>query len=228
MATPAPFCGHCGRPFADGAAFCGTCGRPRGTLGPDAPAPDAPAPVVPTPAAPRVPRTPRTPRTPPAAQVALAASGLVSALPWQTVVAGRRPDLTAWLTQAGASAASSAVRASLRRPGLALVVTTALDLLVAALAGPAALQAAWPRALAGLVTSGLALASGSRGGPLRTLAGLAGVATTLVGLVSAGLALLTAAGAGADPAVLLPQVVTMVSSLVVAARTATLALRRTP
>lgn len=211
MTTPAPFCGHCGRPFADGAAFCGSCGRPRGTL-----APDAPRPAAPRPAAPRV------------AQVALAASGLAAGLPWQTVIAGRRPDLTPWLTRAGVTAASSAVRASLRRPGLALVVTTALDLLVAALAGPAALQAAWPRALAGLATSGLAIAAGSRGGPLRTLAGLAGAATTLVGLGSGGLALLAALEVGADPAALLPQVVTLASSLVVAARTAALALRRTP
>lgn len=213
MATPAPFCGHCGRPFADGAAFCGACGRPRGTLPQDAPRPAPPA----------------APARPPAAPaLAPAASGLVGALPWQTVLAGQRPDVGAFLARAGASAASAAVRASLRRPAVALVVTTALDLAVAALAGPAALQAAWPRALAGLVTSGLGIAAGSRGGWVRTLAGLAGVVATLAGLGSVGSALLAAADAGADPVTLLPQLVTMASSLVVAARTATLALRRKP
>lgn len=213
MATPAPFCGHCGRPFLDGAAFCGGCGRPRDALAPGGPAATPPRPVSPRPAPVGIPP---------------AASGLVGALPWQTVLAGQRPDVGAFLARAGASAAAAAVRASLRRPALALAVTTALDVVVAALAGPAALQAAWPRVLAGLVTSGLGVAAGSRGGLLRTLAGLAGVVATLAGLGAVGSALLAAADAGADPVTLLPQLVTMASSLAVAARTATLALRRKP
>ena len=95
MATPAPFCGHCGRPFADGAAFCGACGRPRGTLPQDAPRPAPPA----APA-----RPPAAPARPPAAPaLAPAASGLVGALPWQTVLAGQRPDVGAFLARAGAS-----------------------------------------------------------------------------------------------------------------------------
>ncbi len=217
MATPAPFCGHCGRPFAEGAAFCGSCGRPRGTLAPGdrAAAPPRRVPPAPAPA-------------PAAAAASGIVGGLAGALPWQTVLAGQAPDVGAFLGRAGVSAASTAVRTSLRRPAWALVVTTALDLVVAALAGPAALQAAWPRALVGLVTSGLGIAAGSRGGPVRTLAGLAGAVAALVGVGSVGLTLLAAADGGADPATLLPQVVTMASSLAVAARTATLALRRKP
>lgn len=213
MDSPASFCGHCGRPFAEGAAFCGSCGRPRGALAPGdrAVAPPRPAPARPAPVG-----------------IALAASGLVGALPWQTVLAGQRPDVGAFLARTGVSAASATVRTSLRRPALALIITTALDLVVATLTGPAALQAASPRALAGLVTSGLGMAAGSRGGLLRTLAGLAGLIATLVGLGSVGSALLTAADTGAGLVTLLPQVVTMGSSLAVAARSATLALRRNP
>lgn len=217
---PSAFCGTCGRPFAGQEPVCSSCGRPRGIVDDGVRTP--PPPASPPPAPPRRARRPG----PSVAGRALGAAGIAGVLPWQTVVGGQQADIGRFLTDAGAASAKSAVRASLRRPGLALAVTTVLDLAVASLAGDAALQSAIPRAGIGLLTGLLAVLTGRRGGFLRVLSGLAGAASAVAAVASGGLALLASAGEGGDAQALLPQAVTLASCLVVAVRTAVLAFRR--
>lgn len=122
--------------------------------------------------------------------------------------------------------ARSVMQSSLRRPGLALLATTALDLVVAWLTGEDALAAAVPRALVATVSGLLAILAGSKAGVLRTLAGLAGAVTGTVQLGTLSFAIVDAVQAEADLLVVLPQLVILGSSFVLALKTLFSAFRR--
>ncbi len=201
MAQGVPaFCGSCGHRFTQQEGLCPSCGRPRAT------------PV----------QTGRAPaRTvPPAAQLSL------SAVPWQAVFGDQPPDLGALLSRTAVPAIATAAGSSLRRPGIALVVTALLDLVVAATAVPSTAAGALPRVGSALLAGALAAAAGAKGGLLRRLAGVAGVLAAVVHLAAAGLSLVAVMASGEALVGQLPQLVTMASSLVLAARTALSALRR--
>jgi hypothetical protein len=153
--------------------------------------------------------------------------GLV-ALPWQTTTAGRPADIGA-LVAAGTPVAHMAVRASLRTPAIALLVTTLLDLAVALISGqPAALQMVAVRAVMGIGTAVLGMIAGNKSGKLRQATGLV---SALTGLVMTGSMLYTARSGLTTPGTLvylIPSVVTQVSSLVVTVKVAVVALRRQP
>ncbi len=152
---------------------------------------------------------------------------MAGVLPWQTIIAGETPDLRAMLASAVAPTARRALQSSLRKPGLSLAATTALDLVVAALSGgSSAVTAAIPRVVAGALTATLALITGSKGGALRTLSGLFAVVTALA---QAGSLLVTLSGgarSGAPLMTLIPMAITTASALTMAVKTASVALRR--
>lgn len=242
-------CATCGLPLGEAQAFCPQCGTPRPPtrqpaatrpmpgLMPQAPAaPITPFPlpqaITAQPAAPSVPA-----RTGQAAAAASRASGVVAqmagfagmgfALPWQTVAGGIPPDIRAFLSMAALPGAQRAIRASLKRPGLALAVTTALDLAVAAITGgTGALYKAIPRFVLGGSTSLLSLVTGSKGGQLRKVTGALAAVTTLAQLGFALYTLIAGIGHDTSALVLVPQLVTMTSSLVMAVKTAIVAFRR--
>ena len=146
-------------------------------------------------------------------------------LPWQTIVGNQAPDLKALLARTGAPLAQQAVRRSLRNPGLALLVTTALDLFVVwVTAGPVAVEEAFPRVAAGAATALLSLLVGSRGGPLRGLAGLSSVVTAGLQVASLASALMAALDTG-DVVAVAPMALAMASALTTAVKTAAVAFR---
>ncbi|PKQ21123.1 MAG: hypothetical protein CVT66_01300 [Actinobacteria bacterium HGW-Actinobacteria-6] len=152
---------------------------------------------------------------------------MVAGLPWQTIVAGQTPDLRAMLSAAAMPAARTVVQRSLRRPGLSMAATVALDLFVAGVSGgPAALAAAIPRALGGGLTSLLSLITGSKGGALRGLTGVVSLVTAVVQIVSLGGTLLAGLANGTPLLTLVPMAVATASALVMALKTASVALRR--
>jgi len=202
------FCTRCGGRFVGSDRFCRTCGEPRRT-GPSRVTEPATAQPIVSPA-----------------MVAGIAS-MAAMLPWQTVIAGESPDLRAMLAGAAAPAARKVVQSSLRKPGLSLAATTALDLLVAALSGGmSAVSAAIPRVLAGSVTALLALITGSKGGALRTITGLVALVTALVQAGSLLVALIGGFLGGASLLTLAPMAVATGSALTMAVKTASVALRR--
>lgn len=148
---------------------------------------------------------------------------------WQTVVGAQPPDLRAFLTQAGTplvrGAATAALRRSVRRPGIALALTTVLDLVIVAVTG-GDLGSALPRALGGLVSSGLAMATGPRGGTLRALSGTTSLVTTLLGVVAAVSALRSGLDSGASLLSLAPNLIGIASMAIMALKTAVVAFRR--
>lgn len=119
------------------------------------------------------------------------------------------------------------MRASLRRPAVALFVTTLLDLAVALVsAQPAAVKMVAVRAVMGLGTSLLGIIAGNKAGPLRKLTGAVGAVTGVVQTISA---LLTAVAAATTPGSLLtilPSVVSQLSSLAVLVKTSVVGLRK--
>lgn len=199
---------------------------PRATPPPPPPAASPPPPA----AGPPLPVV-SPPGTTATATVARAASiaGALSAgagLPWQTIVGDQAPDLKALLARTGAPLAQRAVRRSLRRPGLALLVTTALDLFVVwVTAGPAAVEGAFPRVVAGAVTAMLSVLVGSRGGPLRGIAGLSSVVTSTLQISALAAALMGVLATG-DVVAAGPMVLAMASALTTAVKTAAVAFRR--
>lgn len=219
-------CAHCGDPLREQARFCPRCGTP--VAGPPHPsaAPTAPA------ATPQVPQAARAPGAVGAATAVRTAPQLgqlatAAGLPWQTIVGGQAPDIGGLLARAATPAAHTLVRRSLRRPGIALAVTTAMDLLIVLLTGGSgALTTAVPRVLTGLGTSAVALATGSKGGPLRGVAGLGSLVTTVLQLTALWTSLTEAMAGGADWLTLAPGLVAMASAGTTALKTATTALRR--
>lgn len=220
MAGPANFCTACGARLIEGAAFCTSCGAARATI---APKPGAPAPAS-RPAA--APAPVAASSVAPAFGTVAAAAGMATAVPWQTIVGDERADISALLAGAAAPA-RQVLQRSLRRPGLSLAATSVLDLLVAALTGGmGAVAGALPRVLAAGVTSVLSLITGSKGGALRTVTGLASLATALIQVVSLGVTLIAGVRTGASLFTLAPMVVAIGSVLTMAVKTASVALRR--
>jgi hypothetical protein len=237
MSPLASFCTKCGGPLDPAMRFCANCGAPRvdvtyvgtgavaGTGAATAPA-----------GAPGAPGAQGVPAAPAPAVVALRAASVagtvasmsgVLTLPWQTIVAGEAPDVRRLVT-AGAPIAQRAVMASLRRPALALLVTTTLDLVVALLsAQPGGLGLVVLRASMGAGTAVLGVIVGRTAGPLRKVTG---AASFLTGLVQTGSMVLTAISAASSPGGLLglvPSIVSQGSSLVMLVKTAVVSLRRT-
>jgi len=207
MARTEGFCSKCGTPMRAGAAFCHGCGAPRKTQ----PAQTA-RPTLAT-----VART---------VSATAGVAGMGAALPWQTIVGGQQPDIRAFLSAAALPAAHQAVRASLKRPGIAMAITTTLDLVVAGITGgTGALVAAIPRVLLGGATALFSLVTGSKGGPLRKLTGAVAGVTAFVQLGFTGWTLVGGLLGGTPVLTLLPMVIAMTSSLVMAVKTVLLAFR---
>lgn len=165
------------------------------------------------------------------AQQAASYAGMAAALPWQTVVAGERPDLGAFLKQAGVplgtTVAQTVIRRSIRKPALALLFTTLLDALVTMLSGqPAALSALLLRVAMGSGTGILGMLVGKRGGFGRALVGVGSVATAALQLYNAGAMLFAGVQANAGWLSLLPSLVSTLSVIVVAIKTLAMAFRK--
>ena len=221
MSARAAFCMKCGSPLEPGARFCLKCGAPTAEVASADGAVTSAAGGVPSAASPAV-----------IARQAMSGGGTVAAmtglgsLPWQTIVAGETPDLRR-LVAAGAPIAQRAVLASLRRPAIALLVTTLLDLAVALVtARPGALKLVGLRAAMGVGTAVLGMIVGNKAGPLRQVTG---AASMLTGLVQTGSMLFTAFSAAISPVGLLalvPSIVSQASSLVMLVKTAVVSLKR--
>ncbi len=152
---------------------------------------------------------------------------MAAVLPWQTIVAGETPDLRAMLSRVAMPGARTLAQRSLRKPGLSMAITTALDVLVAGVSGgPGALVGAIPRAVGGGLTSVLSLATGTKGGALRGLTGIVSLGTALVQVVSLGATLIGGFRDGTSILALVPMVIAMASALTMAVKTASVALRR--
>ena len=228
--TQARFCNACGAPFAEGQTFCTKCGSQRAsvTMRDEAQAAGAvpaqaaaPAFVAQASAATATARTAYG-----TVAQAAGAAGMAVSLPWQTIVAGQQPDIRAFLSAAALPAAHQAVRASLKRPGIAMAITTTLDLVVAGITGgTGALVAAIPRVLLGGATALFSLITGSKGGPLRKLTGAISAVTAVVQLGYTGWTLVGGLVGGTPVLTLLPMVIAMTSSLVMAVKTVLLAFR---
>lgn len=204
------YCNRCGGPLGSLDRFCRGCGTPRSL--PAAKPKAAAARLAPTAGI--------------AGTVAGTAS-MAAGLPWQTIAAGQTPDLRAMLSRAALPAAHSAIRRSLKGPGLSMAATAVLDLVVAVVTGGSgALGAAIPRFLMGGLTSLLSLITGSKGGALRDLTGVVSLLTAFVQVVSLGVALIAGLLDGTSPLALAPMAVAAISALVMAVKTASVALRR--
>lgn len=232
MTDGSGFCTKCGTPFKGQGQFCTSCGATRsqgaqgaGSVTP-APVASAPAPT-PTPTAAPVASVASTASVASFAGAVAGTASMAAGLPWQTIVAGQTPDLSAMLSRAAMPAAQKVVRRSLRRPGLSMAATTVLDLFVAGISGgPVALAAAVPRALGGGLTSLLSMITGTKGGALRGLTGAVSLITALVQVVSLGGTLIGGFADGAPLLSLLPMAIAMGSALIMALKTASVALRR--
>ncbi len=206
----AVFCTRCGARFVGSDRFCRSCGEPRQAVSAN-PEPASSRPVS----------------VGAVMQTVAPAASMAAMLPWQTVIAGETPDLRAMLASVVAPAAHKVVKSSLRKPGLSLAATTALDLIVAVLSGGAsALAAAIPRVVAGAVTALLALITGSKGGGLRTFTGVVALVTALVQAGSLVATLIGGVRGGAPLMTLVPMGVATASALTMAVKTASVALRR--
>ncbi len=215
------FCTKCGARFTADEVFCTKCGTPREHAA--APAASAPGPTL-------VAQAGQAAHTAQRAYGAVAQvagiAGMGVALPWQTVVGNQQPDIRAFLSAAALPAAQTAIRASLKRPGIAMAVTATLDLVVSGISGGSgALVAAIPRFLLGGATALFSLITGSKGGPLRKLTGALGGVTAVVQLGFTGYTLVTGVLAGTSALLLIPQVIAMLSSLTMAVKTAVTALK---
>ncbi len=229
MTAPKAFCTKCGERLRPAMAYCTRCGATVGDEAPLAQAAGAEGVAIPAGG-----QSWAAQATTVAGQVrgaygaAAGAAGLAMGLPWQTLYGKGEPDVRALLASAALPAAQQAVRRSLRRPGVALLVTSVLDLVVAFLTrGPGAIVPALGRlALAG-ATSLFSIVTGPRTGPLRLVTGVLGVITTLVQLGSAALAVYAGIRGAAPVLTLLPGVVAMLSTLAMAVKTAVVAFSRT-
>jgi len=203
--TAARFCKACGARYAsESAAFCKMCGAAR---------PEAGAAALPTAAG--------------IAGAVTAAGGLAAALPWRTIHAGEALDVGAFLAAVAPGAASKVVARSLKRPAIVLAFTVVTGVAVALLTGGTpALVSALPQVLTGTVAAVLALATGSKTGPLRAVTGVVSVVAALVALVSVGATLYQGIAGGDSFPSLLPSAVAAAAAVVAAAKTSLVALRR--
>jgi hypothetical protein len=209
------YCTSCGTKIAPNDRFCTGCGAPRQASA------AAQAPTF----AQQAGQTARTARQAYGAVAQVA--GMTAGLPWQTIVAGETPDLRAMLSRVAVPGARTLVQRSLKKPGLAMAVTTGLDLLVAGLSGGgSALVGALPRVLAGGTTALLSLITGSKGGALRGLTGVVSLITALIQVVSLGVTLIGGVRSGMPILSMLSMAVAMASALTMAVKTASVALRR--
>lgn len=219
------FCTKCGTRFDGPEVFCTKCGAPRerATATATAATSPAPGPTFVQQAGQVASTAQRAYST--VAQVA-GVAGMGVALPWQTVAGGQQADIRAFLSAAALPAAQGAIRASLKRPGLAMAVTATLDLAVSGISGGSgALVAAIPRFALGGATALFSLVTGSKGGPLRTITGAVGGVTAVVQLGFTGYTLVTGVLGGASALLLIPQAMAMLSSLVMAVKTTVTALK---
>jgi hypothetical protein len=218
-------CAMCGSPLRADQAFCPVCG---------AIAPQTPS----VPAAAFAPQSPAA-RAGQAAAVASRAYGAIGQLaglagmglapPWQRVAGAGQPNIGAFLSAAALPGAQRAIRASLKRPGAALAVTTVFSLAVAMITGGTgalSLYKAIPQFVLGGFTSLLSLATGSKGGRIRKTTGIFGAVTAVAQLGFAAYTLISGAHDGISAWVIVPQVVAMASSLVMAIKTSVVAFRR--
>jgi hypothetical protein len=221
METAARFCKHCGTAFGeDSAHFCKKCGAAR-------PEPAEPPRQGASGAAAGVSGAAVLGRAAGVASRVASGSALAAALPWHTI-RGREPiDVGAFLAAAAPGAARAVVSRSLKRPGLVLAFTIVIGVAVAVLTGgTSALVSALPQLLAGAVTSVLALVTGSKSGPLRTLTGVVSVVTALITLGSLGWTLYQSVAGDDSLLSLLPTALAVAASLVAAVKTSAVALRR--
>jgi hypothetical protein len=161
-----------------------------------------------------------------AASYAGTAAGLGS-LGWQTVIAGQPPDMKQFLARAGAPVATQIVRRSIRRPAVALIITTLLDLFVAWVMGqPSAMAGAGLRLATGLGTGLLGMIVGKRGGFFRVVVGIGSLATTALQGYSAIIMLIAAITRHAPLLQLIPAIISTISVIFVAVRMAITSFRR--
>lgn len=237
MSVRAAFCMKCGSPLDPAVRFCAKCGAPSAEVvypgagtapavgrAPGAGGPASGAPGAGGPAAGLGPVVTAR-RAVSAAGTVASMSGVLS-LPWQTIVAGEAPDLGR-LVAAGAPIAQRAVIASLRRPALALLATTLLDVVVSLVtARPGGLWLVAIRASMGAGTAVLGIVAGRKAGPLRKVTG---AASFITGLVQTGSMIFTASSAASSPAGLvglIPSIVSQASSLVMLVKTTVVSLTR--
>lgn len=205
------YCSKCGARFDGEQRFCTKCGTAR-TKPPVGPA------ATYTPAASTASGT---------VSRVVGATAVVAGLPWQTIVAGQTPDLSAMLSRAVMPTAQNVVMRSLRRSGLSMAATTMLDLFVAVISGGSgALAAALPRAIGGGVTALLSLITGTKGGALRGLTGVVSLVTALVQVTSLGGTFVGGLAEGAPLLSLLPMAIATGSAFIMALKTASVAMRR--
>lgn len=153
--------------------------------------------------------------------------GQGAGLPWQTIVAGQRPDLRPMIAQASMQAGQAAVGKSLRNPAIALAVTTVLNLVVAVIfAGVGGLVGTLPRLILGLGTATFGMIVGRSGGPGRRWAGVASILTAIVQTLSMVVTLVAGATSGAPVVATLSMVVSIAASLAMAVKMAVVALGR--
>lgn len=211
------YCTSCGQPLKSGASFCSRCGA-KVRSDAVAPAANARTAAAPTSLAETVRRTQQMVGT--TASIA-GVAGSVGALGWQTVVKGERPDLSQFLARGVAPVAQQVVRRSIRRPAVALIVTTLLDAFVAWVTGqPAALTASGLRLASGLGTGLLGMITGKRGGVLRAITGIGSLVTTALQGYNAVALLLAAVGRGTSLLSLIPSIVSTASVIFVGVRLA--------
>lgn len=217
------FCTSCGSAFTGSESYCTHCGAPRGDA-PTTPATAAPALTL-TGQAGHAAQTARQVHG--AVAQAAGVAGMAAALPWQTIVAGETPDLRDMLSRVAMPGARTLVQHSLKKPGLAMAVTTAFDLVVAGLSGGgSALVGALPRVLAGGTTALLSLITGSKGGALRSVTGFVSLGTALVQVISLVMTLVNGVRTGMPALSMLSMAVAIASALTMAIKTASVALRR--
>ena len=216
---PVRFCTKCGSPLTPGARFCVKCGAPIAELPVGGGQPQSQTPPVPQQAA-----APHPTSVAGALRTTASYAGTAAAmggLAWQTVVSGQRPDMGQFLARAGVPAAQQIVRRSIRKPAVALVITTLLDTFVAWVTGqPSAMAAAGLRLATGLGTGLLGMIVGKRGGFFRALVGIGSLATTALQGYNAISMLLAAIARQAPPLQLLPAVISTASVIFVAVRMA--------
>lgn len=108
-----------------------------------------------------------------------------------------------------------------------MAATAALDLFVAGVSGGSStLAAALPRAIGGGVTALLSMVTGTKGGALRGLTGIVSLITALVQVVSLLSTLVGGLLGGASFLSLAPMAIATGSALIMALKTASVALRR--
>ena len=212
------FCTSCGARFIGNEAFCTRCGAPRQT-------PASARAASPVQQAGQAVQTARQAYGA-VAQVA-GVAGMAAGLPWQTIVAGETPDLRGMLSGVAVPGARTLMQRSLKKPGLAMAVTTALDLAVAGLSGGgSAIAGALPRVLAGGTTALLSLITGLKGGAFRSVTGFVSIGTALVQVVSLGVTLVGGVRSGIPVLSMLSMMIAIASALTMAVKTASMALRR--